>query len=706
MALTPIVLNDLTWDQLVDVARGRIATASAGQWTLHAPVDPGVTLLELFAGQFEDLLYRLDQPCEARQHAILRLLGHDRRSIGIASTVLALDDATAVKEKPPADWIYVPAGTLIRCDIPVELARSRAMRAINADRGPWLTTSRPLTALRLSPSESSSVSNAYSGPVTLTVGNRDRTKELLEGRLPELVSEFSKPSETTIVLRLSGDISLPVEMSSDPGRRTISLFLDLHVPTDVEPEWSENRIEGIDGPSLIKWCYRSHDGKLMSFDKGTEDGTQSLRRSGIVRLVLPKEWRGTTDKRLEIVMRVEDPQFVYLPRVKQIIPNAVIARQEQEFTMKFCESNNSALTSIRLRRPSSTLDVSQIDHATFPGEFLIIPHSARLTEHKNEAEVWHAVEDFSRSTSADRHFVVDRELSQLRFGDGFHGRLPGADFFPCTLTFTVGGGSKGNLDVASFWRSIERHRTLTFINVVPVTGGSEAETMPRALARVTTEARRATRCVLKEDFETLARETPGASVSRAYAMIGHDPRFPNALIPGTVTVYIVPDLPPSIDIQTPSTTAEITNKLVPSRGDVERVKEYLDRSRLICEEVFVLPPAYEDITVSIEIEGRPSDPAAVRARIAEDLQRHFHPIHGASGDGWAFGDPIRPSAIMGRLQKIVGDDLRVVSATVGNARTRLSSKIEDIAIRPESLPFFSRLDLRFLASRPDKGGLA
>jgi len=47
MSILPVVLDDLTWTDLTESSRRRIPAASRGRWTLHAPVDPGVTLLEL-----------------------------------------------------------------------------------------------------------------------------------------------------------------------------------------------------------------------------------------------------------------------------------------------------------------------------------------------------------------------------------------------------------------------------------------------------------------------------------------------------------------------------------------------------------------------------------------------------------------------------------------------------------------------------------
>src|SRR5437762_533823 len=70
-------LDDLTWDALMEATRRRIPAESGGLWTLHAPGDPGVTLLELFAYLLEQRLYWLDQVPDALVVAVLGLLGLD-----------------------------------------------------------------------------------------------------------------------------------------------------------------------------------------------------------------------------------------------------------------------------------------------------------------------------------------------------------------------------------------------------------------------------------------------------------------------------------------------------------------------------------------------------------------------------------------------------------------------------------------------------
>jgi hypothetical protein len=88
MALQPVRLDDLTWSEMALAIRRRIAAASGEKWTLHAPVDPGVTLLELFAWLLEQRLYWMDQIPDSFVRAALSLLGQSMRPAIAAATVL------------------------------------------------------------------------------------------------------------------------------------------------------------------------------------------------------------------------------------------------------------------------------------------------------------------------------------------------------------------------------------------------------------------------------------------------------------------------------------------------------------------------------------------------------------------------------------------------------------------------------------------
>ncbi|HEY9283481.1 MAG TPA: hypothetical protein VIP46_08510, partial [Pyrinomonadaceae bacterium] len=84
--LETVKLDDLTWGEMVAAVRRRVAAASAGQWTLHAPVDPGITLLELFAYLLEQRVYWMDQVPDSLVRGALSLLGERPRATQAAAT--------------------------------------------------------------------------------------------------------------------------------------------------------------------------------------------------------------------------------------------------------------------------------------------------------------------------------------------------------------------------------------------------------------------------------------------------------------------------------------------------------------------------------------------------------------------------------------------------------------------------------------------
>src|SRR5947199_7218972 len=101
MAIPAVILDDLTWADLTAAARRRIPAASKGKWTLHAPVDPGVTLLELHAWLLEQRLYWMDQVPDALTRGALTLLGDSARDAQCAATVLQFT-SPAVARLPAA----------------------------------------------------------------------------------------------------------------------------------------------------------------------------------------------------------------------------------------------------------------------------------------------------------------------------------------------------------------------------------------------------------------------------------------------------------------------------------------------------------------------------------------------------------------------------------------------------------------------------
>ena len=264
--------------------------------------------------------------------------------------------------------------------------------------------------------------------------------------------------------------------------------------------------------------------------------------------------------------------------------------------------------------------------------------------------MWEEVDDFYHSTPDDPHFALNYNTGAVRFGDGERGRIPLANLANrngnvVARAYRFGGGKAGNVgarrvsDLQSFVESV---RTVT--NERPAYGGNDEESVDEAKRRAPAELKSRERAVTAEDFELLARATPGAQVKRAKALPLVHPRFKGAQIPGTVTVIVVPEN----DAPNP-TPSETTQRLVCA---------HLDRHRLLTTEVHVVPPTYRKVRIEGDIVARPqADLAEVKRAVETNLERFFHPLRGGEdGTGWPFGQDISYSDLSRTVLQTEGVD--------------------------------------------------
>src|ERR1700759_3646326 len=108
MSLPALALDDLTYEDLRQLAMRNIPAASGGRWTHHAPVDAGVTLLELFAFLLEQQLFVLDQVPDTMVRALLALLGEAPKPTRVARTLFVLAD------REPGGFVSLREGEAFR----------------------------------------------------------------------------------------------------------------------------------------------------------------------------------------------------------------------------------------------------------------------------------------------------------------------------------------------------------------------------------------------------------------------------------------------------------------------------------------------------------------------------------------------------------------------------------------------------------------
>jgi len=637
MTLPSPKLDDLTWADMMAAIRRRIPAESDGAWTLHAPADPGVTLLELFAYLLEQRLYWLDQVPDALVVAVLGLLGLEPpRPAQPAATVLKL-----TAERPPA-------GTGLSRD---PLGRST------------FTLDDEVAVFPLD----------LGGEVTVWT-DRDRTADLRARLGVPLLASDGAPAETRFTLPLVGDFP-------SPGWLSVLFELDTSLP----PSWSRSAVD-VDPPAELTWSsFRPGSETSQPFEE-VVDGTAGLRRSGIVRLRSSSGW-STQDSGL--LVSTPAATFSSAPRLVQLAVNVSAARHQEERTVTGVELAEQIGAWLRL-----------------PGQRLVLPDAAeRLLEVTLwlDAEKWKSVPEFTFGASADRIFVADRDEGAVVFGDGLTGRIPRRTD-DVRVDYVIGGGRAGNGGITGNWTPVDESLTrcglLTAANVVQAEGGEDPETVAEARQRAAGALGEVTRAVTAEDYVTLARTTPGVAVARAYASVGEHPGFPCSRVPGAMTVHIVPSAP-----RDDFGRADFVPAPKPDPAMLCAVSARLACARLLTAEVFVRAPAYRDVSLRVDLAGRPADRAVVSTVVTSALSRYLDPLVGGDeGTGWPFGEPLRPSALLRTAQRALGDLADVAGVAIGLDGADAAEFCRDTPLRPGELPVVRTIRIRVVAvTEPGEG---
>ena len=662
MALEPTVLDDLSWNALVESSRGRIASASKGRWTLHAPVDPGVTLVELYAWLLEQRSFWLDQPDDATLRGLLTLLGENAWAPRAARTVLR-----ARASDPTSNAAISVAG-----DTAFEMRTAEGVRTFST-----------LDVLLVLPLER----------VDVRVNGVDCSDDLQQRRLVPILPPGGGGSAL-----LQCVLWLRQAVPASPGA-PIGLLVELETPRAVSPGWTHDAAS-VPPAGGVRWTYSrgpgQPDGEFVG--ESLVDGTGSLRRSGVVQCVPPGDWSPeapATGGLLPYTLSLQlDPrQHSAPPRLRAVNANVVVAHHEK---------------AVRLQRspqwlplPGQVLDLDRDEPLP-----LATTVRLRFADRAGVAHTWTPVETLAFSGPGDRVFEVDREKRQVRFGDGLTGRIPRVSTQSPTIevAYRAGGGTAGSIRAGAEWLD-GAGLDLLATNVVEAAGGREQETFEAARTRVQQSFKRATRAVTAADYRTLATTTPGVAIARAHPAIGFHPEFPCDLLPGVVTVFVVPDVPRGEDDLDISDSVFVPAPL-PDIGALAAVRARLDAARLAGTELHVCRPRYRDVAVAVRVSAEPARPNGLRMRVVRRLHTFLDPL--AGGDdrrGWPFGEPIRPSALLREAQRAVGEEGEVLGVAIALDGAEPSDACGDQAIRPHELPVLRHVRVRLETPERPAGGL-
>lgn len=603
---------DLTGDALTRIP------VMAPEWTDHNASDPGITLTELFAWLAEMQIYGLNYLRPEHYRKFLRLMGIRPRPATPATVQVTFSSASGWEG-------HVPAGTKLSTKedlltgetaIPFETAadllvlNNRVERIISA----WGTGFKDNTD-----------ANARGGIFYHAFGDN-----------PGTGSAFYMAFQRTL-----------------PAGREIRITIDLY-EADLPP-LAHHRAEAEEAfPSVeLAWEYSTSAGyRPLPL---TEDTTRRLTRSGHILFTAPADMAAvgspylpvTTPATLRPFIRciVTGGAYEIPPRFDSLRINTVLAVQQTRVTDELVVSKDGETAGNSM--PGQTFMLAKAS---------VLKGSLRLTV---QAEAWEVREDFDASRPDDRHFVLDPETGEIRFGDGLYGRvLP--DGAEVRADYLSGGGSLGNVKAGKIIKiTTAGLDNVTVTNETDAEGGSEAETLEEAMGRAPLKLRAVDRAITSEDFEYLAKMAPGLRVARAKAIPLWQPGTPaDTVSPATVTVAVVP--------------WSFVPRPYPSSGFLRTVCHHLDRHRLVTTRLRVVPPKYVRVSVSTRLyaaDGFNSDD--VRGRVAARLLAYLHPLTGGDGgDGWPFGRTVYRSEVVAVIKQVSGVECVVETILSGDSGAR------------------------------------
>jgi predicted phage baseplate assembly protein len=656
VSLPELELDTLTWDDLVDLARRAIPAASEGQWTLHAPVDPGFTLLELFAAELEQKLFTLDQVPDTLVRAVMRLLlgpaGGPRPAVA-ATAVLALDTDTG-----PG---VLPAGA--------ELGQA-------GDGPPLLLTTEH--AVLVVPEA------RISG---LLVGETDAWPRLEAG---EPVALFGPDGRSAAEIRVAAGspadehrLYLALEQPAgglgwvdDDARK---VFLD----TDGQP-LAQGRLGALAAPAERTLAWTAVVGN-QRWPLRVEDGTAGLRTSGVVRLRPPANRSFPASFGIGVSGPGSGAPVHRL--VSAVTVNAVVARHRRRI-------ERPLVVDAAVPVPRRELELVAADAGgELPADRVMDGRGlVRLAVRRPDGtkERWTAVDDLAFSGPGQRHLQIDRERGVLRFGDGTAGRIP--RWPPGTTvsaSYWLGGGVPPEVGPGVRFDS-PAGGPVSGVTVTRLRWGQEPESMEAARARAAQELSRGARGVTADDLEAVVRGVPGVRLARVHVQPGLDLGHPGVPVPDAVTLFCLPAvrrLRPEDQRAVPA----------PDLDDwsLAALACALERTRLVGSQLAVRGPAYRRLDLEAELEVRAADRAAVRRRAERELRRYLDPLAGGpGGDGWDFGASVRPADLSATLQRALGRQAEVTAVRVTEAGTDGWDDCQPLALRAYELPLLERVTLR------------
>ncbi len=622
MPIRPPALDDRSFDDLVAELLSRIP-AHTPEWTHPRAGDPGRTLIELFAWLGDTVLYRANLIPERQRLAYLRLLGMPlkpaRASRGLVALNVKAERQLAAVQVPPGSLIDkpVPFSTLNFCTAYPVQGRAYLKRKLSTDEQADFNALLPdLQAVYLA------TEGTPTGYVTTEIfaSGQDLSAgiDILQTSVDQ--SLWIALSAPTAAQHQAALQTLGPDAQGTPRTLNVGLALALDIPQGGEPITTHTPIPLLWEMSTGSDPSTPHVPDAIALEV-LEDGTDGLRRSGVLRLNLPPIERigapsndprdnlragvGDAPPRIDsedeaaklitwLRLRIQPGQVVNSVRLAWAGLHAVQVEQRQALPSRALGVSDGGSDQL------FDLGVGTQGGAD-PATLQVIVHDAI-----SGSAVWAPIDDLGRAGPLDTVYQLDPEAGTVRLGDGVHGRVPSTGSRVVATGLRVGGGARGNvaagtlakLDAVLDLTTGNRRKPEPAIDVLQplaLQGGADAETLDAAERRIPAHFQHRDRAVTADDHRSLAREAPGVQVGRVEVLPRFKPHERNASVPGVVSVMVLPQRG-SVDFNAPLPRAD--------RPLLEAVHSHLNERRPLATELYVMGCEYREMGASVAVQIR------------------------------------------------------------------------------------------------------
>ncbi|GAB2708158.1 putative baseplate assembly protein [Aliiglaciecola aliphaticivorans] len=659
MSLNKPILDDRSYQQIRDELIARIPVY-APEWTDHNPSDPGIALIELFSYLTENLLYRFNQIPDSTKMEFLRLLQIPLNSahpstallsfttkelLGVAAKLTGEVSAGDVKFTTLQEVHVLPVSVLGALKVIDQLPDEDSEEGIfyqQAAASVEANKTQPYhveTIWQDEPGVARDMESSVDGILWVAVlAEKASETELVR---QSLLSHPKGP------LLLNIGFMPEIRLEDDLDHHSADFAQLFRCPGDAE-QASGNPVSWQISTGRI-----NSDNQPIYYPLQVQgDTTNGLEKEGVVRLQLPREEHNMsayefadinmqgvgdfppildddTQSRVICWLRAFRNDDTAIGKIIYVGANASLAEQAVQAKSEFIGTGNG--------QPNQ---VYNLNHQQ------VLANSVKLQVEEPQGWTdWREVDGFYSSTESDRHFMLDKQAGQIRFGTGINGAVVQIGQRVRVIHYRYGGGRGGNV-AAEAINKVVGNPVVKVTNPLNAYGGTDAETLEAALQRIPSELRRRNRAVTRSDFQELALQSPGADLARSEVLPRYHPQLPQQESAGVVSVVVWP----KEDKHHP-------NAPVPNKNQLRSVCQYLDARRLITTEIYVLPPKYVPVAIAVGVKvknGFGID--AVRHWVELALRQFLAPLppYGPGGQGWPLGRRVHSAELEAAAHQVEG----------------------------------------------------